>query len=104
MKKTISFLSCALIIGCLSAFIGKQPAKPTVFALNIQNLERNKAKVNAKDPSVAAAYKLLIKDATKALELGPVSVMEKTNVPPSGNKHDYVSLAPYFWPDPSKAD
>ena len=30
--------------------------------------------------------------------------MEKINIPPSGSKHDYMSLAPYHWPDPSKAD
>jgi len=24
-------------------------------------------------------------------------------LPPSGDKHDYMSLAPYFWPDSSKA-
>ncbi|MGY0041165.1 alginate lyase family protein [Pedobacter sp. NJ-S-72] len=27
--------------------------------------------------------------------------MDKTSTPPSGSKHDYMSLAPYFWPDPS---
>ena len=48
------------------------------------------------------AYKSLIKDADAALQFGPVSVMEKKNLPPSGDKHDYMSLAPYHWPDPSK--
>jgi len=28
--------------------------------------------------------------------------MQKTRVPPSGNKHDFFSLAPYWWPDPAK--
>lgn len=35
---------------------------------------------------------------------GPFSVMQKTRVPPSGDKHDFMSLAPYWWPDPSKPD
>jgi hypothetical protein len=26
--------------------------------------------------------------------------MDKVDMPPSGNKHDYVSLAPYWWPNP----
>ena len=43
-------------------------------------------------------------DANSALKFGPVSVMEKTFSPPSGNKHDYMSLAPYYWPDPTKPD
>ena len=28
--------------------------------------------------------------------------MEKAFMPESGNKHDYMSQAPYFWPDPTK--
>ena len=81
-----------------------QPKKPKLFALNLQSLERNKSKINAKDPLIMPAYKLLLKDADAALQFGPVSVMEKKNDPPSGNKHDYMSLAPYFWPDPTKPD
>ena len=44
----------------------------------------------------------LIKDADAALELGPFSVMDKTKLPPSGDKHDYASYARYWWPDPTK--
>ena len=31
-----------------------------------------------------------------------LSVMNKGVAPPSGDKHDYMSQAPYWWPDPSK--
>jgi len=31
--------------------------------------------------------------------LGPWSVMNKTVTPPSGSKHDYLSWAPYYWPN-----
>jgi hypothetical protein len=41
-------------------------------------------------------------EADEAMQQAPVSVMEKKQVPPSGDKHDYMSLAPYWWPDPSK--
>ncbi|KAF8643337.1 hypothetical protein AX16_009066 [Volvariella volvacea WC 439] len=34
---------------------------------------------------------------------GPWSVMNKTGTPPSGDKHDYMSWAPYWWPDCSNA-
>jgi hypothetical protein len=30
--------------------------------------------------------------------------MNKKTTPPSGDKHDYTSLARYWWPDPSKPD
>jgi hypothetical protein len=102
MKKMILILAVVLT-GCSIATANEQPAaKPLVFALNSQALEKNKNRIKANDPAVMASYKLLLKDAAKALEFGPVSVMEKKNLPPSGDKHDYMSLAPYHWPDPSK--
>jgi hypothetical protein len=67
-------------------------------------LEKNKKAIDAKDASLLPAYNQLLKAADKLLKFKPVSVMEKTDIPPSGNKHDYVSLAPYWWPDSSKVD
>src|SRR5215831_17811958 len=52
----------------------------------------------------AAAREALIKAADRALEQKPLSVVDKKKVPPSGDKHDYLSQAPYWWPDPSKPD
>lgn len=51
-----------------------------------------------------AAFKTLLKDAKVALKATPPSVMEKTKLPPSGDKHDYMTIAPYFWPDSAKTD
>lgn len=50
------------------------------------------------------AYKKLIRDAEKALDVDPVSVTEKDQTPPSGDKRDYMSLSRYWWPDPTKPD
>ncbi|MFH0991107.1 MAG: alginate lyase family protein [bacterium] len=44
----------------------------------------------------------LLSDAKSALDAKPVSVMQKSDVPPSGDKHDYMSLGPYWWPDTTK--
>jgi len=76
--------------------------KLKVFALSAKALESNKARIKTKEELILRVYNKLLKDADKALEFGPVSVMEKKNIPPSGDKHDYMSLAPYFWPDSSK--
>ena len=46
----------------------------------------------------------LERDAQKALSAGPFSVVSKQVTPPSGDKHDYMSQAPYFWPDPKSAN
>ncbi|MDB5196921.1 MAG: alginate lyase family protein [Flaviaesturariibacter sp.] len=100
----------AIIISCLaltaSCAVSKAipPQSPIVFIMNGDVLKANKNKINAKNPSLLPAYKKLLNDADKALKEGPFSVMEKKNDPPSGDKHDYMSLAPYFWPDPTKKD
>ncbi len=52
----------------------------------------------------AAALRSLRRNADKALTQKPLSVIDKKQTPPSGDKHDYMSLAPYWWPDPKKAD
>ena len=72
--------------------------------LDVTQLKNNREKIRAKDPIFLKAYQSLILDADEALKYGPVSVMEKNTIPPSGSKHDYMSLAPYHWPDPTKSD
>jgi hypothetical protein len=55
----------------------------------------------AKNSLYVNAVKQLCKDADKALMLVPVSVMEKKQTPPSGDKHDYLSMGKYWWPGPN---
>jgi len=50
----------------------------------------------------APALAKLEREAQRALTSGPFSVVTKDVTPPSGDKHDYMSQAPYFWPDPKK--
>ncbi|HEV7783554.1 MAG TPA: alginate lyase family protein [Chitinophagaceae bacterium] len=106
MKKAAVFIVSISFMVCSTASAHRQPGtgKPVVFVLDAAALAANKSNIQAGDAAALAAYKLLIKDANAALKFGPVSVMEKKNDPPSGNKHDYMSLAPYHWPDPTKAD
>lgn len=42
--------------------------------------------------------------APAALAVPIVTVADKTVAPPSGDRHDYVSYARYWWPDPAKPD
>ena len=42
--------------------------------------------------------------ADTAIRIEPVSVVQKTRLPPSGDPHDYMSVGPYWWPDPEKPD
>ncbi|MEO7983422.1 MAG: alginate lyase family protein, partial [Bacteroidota bacterium] len=104
MKKAALFIVLIPFISCRGANNHQQPGLhgPVVFALDAAALASNKDKVKANSTQIMPAYKQLIKDANEALQFGPVSVMEKKNDPPSGDIHDYMSLAPYFWPDPAK--
>jgi hypothetical protein len=43
------------------------------------------------------ALKVVLDKANTALTAGPWSVMDKPTAPPSGDKHDYMSQAPYWW-------
>lgn len=42
----------------------------------------------------------LIQQANTYLKSKPTSVMDKEEAAPSGNKHDFLSLTPYRWPNP----
>ena len=89
------------LILCLLAFA--QPSTdsrpPHIFLANANVLEHERELAQAKgapDELVKAARL----EADQAMTAGPFSVMHKNATPASGDKHDYMSLAPYFWPNP----
>lgn len=55
-------------------------------------------------PCYSGAYRKLLKDAEHIMALEPLSVMLKEKTPASGSKHDYMSQARYYWPDPTQPD
>ncbi|VGO16670.1 hypothetical protein PDESU_05261 [Pontiella desulfatans] len=67
-------------------------------------LAHSKAQIAKKDPRYLAALQRLIAQADEALNAGPFTVMQKSTTPASGDKHDYMSQGPYWWPDPSQPD
>jgi len=75
---------------------------PRVFLLDAKRLAANKQRIASGHEALSSALAKLERDATKALESGPFSVVTKEATPPSGDKRDYMSQAPYFWPDPNK--
>jgi hypothetical protein len=70
--------------------------------LDFATLALKKKKIVEKDVTLISSYNQLLKIADKLLAYKPVSVMDKTEIPPSGDKHDFMSLAPYWWPDSTK--
>src|SRR6185436_6318631 len=70
-------------------------------ALDGARLAMIKQRLLGGDPQLTATLASLKATADAALTAGPWSVMNKTTTPPSGNKHDYYSLARYYWPSNS---
>lgn len=77
---------------------------PSVFLFDGVYLAEMRRKVSERPRDFQAPLKVIRSEAEQALGEGPWSVMDKKHVPPSGDKHDYYSVGPYWWPDPSKAD
>lgn len=107
MLKKIPLRQClvaGLIITGVNAFA--QSKKTGGFLLqNEQQLSILKKRYQAGDTAINREVNALLADAGKELAGGPYSVtLHKTRLAPSGNPHDYLSQAPYWWADPSKPD
>ena len=74
---------------------------PRVFLLDAEMLAQLKT-APAIDSRKQELVTAVTAAADKAMHEGPFSVMQKAVIPPSGDKHDYMSQAPYFWADPAK--
>jgi len=78
---------------------------PKTLVLKGEVLDRNYQLIKANDIEKTKALKSIVSKADKILKEGKLySVMNKKQVPPSGDKHDYMSTGPYWWPDPTKPD
>ncbi|MEY2903579.1 MAG: hypothetical protein RLY89_2685 [Bacteroidota bacterium] len=77
-------------------------SKTDMVKWNFKQLASNKKQLLKGDALLKPAYEQLLHYADSLLGYKPVSVMQKKDIPPSGNKHDYMSLAPYWWPNPNK--
>lgn len=61
-------------------------------------------RASVQSPLYSRYYQALMEEAGGLLQVQPLSVMMKDKIPASGDKHDYLSLARYWWPDSTKAN
>ncbi len=103
------FNSCILLLAFLLvntialAQATKNPV-PRVFLTDGPKLAETKSRIQSGDKTFAPALAKLERDAQRSMQQQPLSVVTKEVTPPSGDKHDYMSQAPYFWPNPNKPD
>jgi len=93
-----------LLFSFLIIFSTLSAQKTNGIFIDFQETEKVKRLILQKNKKYLPAYEALITRADIALHEGPFSVMDKKRTPPSGDKHDYLSGGPYWWPDPSKPD
>ena len=92
-------IAIALLFSLVFKYVNAQT--PKVFLVKPARLVEVKARIKAGDAVSRSWETSLRKEANKYLVEKEPSVMDKNQVPQSGDKHDYMSLAPYYWPDPA---
>jgi hypothetical protein len=90
------------MLWCIS-LLAQQDA-PKVFLVDPSTILAAQAFFKTHSPVFEKPIAVLLNEAQQALKLKPVSVVEKQGLPPSGDRHDYMSIAPYWWPDTTKPD
>lgn len=85
----------AILVVLTGASPAQQADGPRVFLLDVV------AGDVKKQPDLKFAIAKVDREATKALKTEVLSITTKTANPPSGDKHDYMSQAPYFWRNPN---
>jgi hypothetical protein len=108
MKKRTYIIPILLILiisaGCSSK--GKQSGDslPDISLYDRADLDKARKLARERVDPFSTAVDSLKVAADKAMMQGPFSVMQKKVTPPSGDKHDYLSQGPYWWPNPDTPD
>lgn len=77
---------------------------PRVSILDGPALVALKEKIHREPEKYRQSLSLLNKEAAAYLDVEPWTITNKTSLPPSGDKHDYESQGPYWWPNPDTKD
>ena len=75
-----------------------------LILIDVKALLDIRARIGSGDSLSIPAYAKLQQEAKSALREGPYSVMDKPFLPASGDKHDFMSVATYHWPNPATPD
>lgn len=101
MRPLLSSRLLALFLAALP--LGGVAAQP-VQGIDLEAVEAARQRVEAGDPTLVPAYEALLAEAEGLLDQAFASVVDKPVSAPSGDPHDYYSIAPYWWPDEDRDD
>jgi hypothetical protein len=82
----------------------QEPKYPKTVYWDGAHLAALRSKHPQVDPRYKEVFTRLRKNAEISRKRGPYSVIDKEEIPPSGDKHDYISFARYWWPNPDTDD
>jgi hypothetical protein len=99
----LSVTAAGLAIILATAGRATEPPAPDLLLADGRALVRVKQRIAAGDTELTAALTQLRHQADGELKDGPYSVVRQPKLP-GVDAHDYVSLAPYFWPNPDTRD
>ncbi len=102
-RRIITFLILTLLI-LPELPVTADEGNVKTFLLDFKAIQKTKELIREGESELKDALDNLVSIADTLLNVKPVSVMDKTAVPPSGDKHDYMSVGPYWWPDPESED
>ncbi|TXL85988.1 alginate lyase family protein [Streptomyces sp. IB2014 016-6] len=77
---------------------------PATVVVDGQRMREAKARLDRGDPALRKTVRALTASADKWLNQGPWTVTDKPRPAPSGDPHDYLSQAPYWWPSQPRTE
>ncbi|MCK4853405.1 MAG: alginate lyase family protein [Bacteroidales bacterium] len=90
--------------GCVSKEKTSSNPLPDISLYDRADLEKVRKMAKQRVDPFFTAVDSLKMAADRAMVQESFSVMQKKMLPPSGDKHDYYSMGPYWWPDPDSPD
>ncbi len=90
----------ALLLAALASRVHAASQETPPLTLDRGALDEARRRLAAGDPQLTAAHAALLSRATNALKTPLRSVTDKKLLPPSGARNDYMSMGPYWWPNP----
>src|SRR4051794_1637613 len=99
-------IACVVVAAVGLAAAGESfGANPDLLRFDGEALVKMRERYKTSDPAVTKVMEELKASADKATTMGPWSVTyKKVRLKGVDDPHEYVTIAPYYWPDPSKPD